>query len=61
MSTRQIAHPADRSNGHLRLVEPAREAGASSFAARRDAALLLGSAAFLVATGLIMVLSASSV
>jgi cell division protein FtsW len=61
VSARQIAHPADRSRGRLRLVEPARHAVASSAASRRDAALLLGSAAFLVATGLIMVLSASSV
>jgi cell division protein FtsW len=62
MTTRQIAHPAGRSHAHLRLVaEPVREGATSSAGSRRDAALLLGSIAFLVATGLIMVLSASSV
>jgi cell division protein FtsW len=63
VSTREIAHPAGRSRGHLRLVVPAtvRDVAGSSAASRRDAALLLGSTAFLVVTGLIMVLSASSV
>jgi cell division protein FtsW len=61
MSTEALAPPRGR---HLRLVSPERLVGARSrsrVATRRTVALLLGSTAFLVVGGLIMVLSASSV
>ena len=61
MSARVVAQPRSR---HLRLVRPERVIGSASrsrVATRRTVALLLGSTAFLVVAGLIMVLSASSV
>ncbi|MGZ5291752.1 MAG: putative lipid II flippase FtsW [Actinomycetota bacterium] len=61
MSSGSVAAPRPR---HLRLVRPERLVGARTrgrAATRRTVALLLGSTAFLVAGGLIMVLSASSV
>ncbi|MGH2591711.1 MAG: FtsW/RodA/SpoVE family cell cycle protein, partial [Actinomycetota bacterium] len=66
MSTGSLAHgrPARHRPGHLRIVRPGellRGRARSRAASRRDAALLLGSTAFLVLVGLVMVLSASSV
>lgn len=61
MSSRSVA--AERP-GHLRLVRPedvARTRAREDATARRTIALLLGSTAFLVIGGLVMVLSASSV
>jgi cell division protein FtsW len=49
---------------HLRLVHPGRRAASrtqTDLATRRTVAMLLGATAFLVAAGLIMVLSASSI
>jgi cell division protein FtsW len=49
---------------HLRLVRPGRRAASrtqTDLATRRTVAMLLGATAFLVAAGLIMVLSASSI
>jgi cell division protein FtsW len=66
VSTGSLAHgrPGRQGVGHLRLVSPGellRGRARSRAASRRDSALLLGSTAFLVLTGLVMVLSASSV
>ena len=61
MSSRVVASPAPR---HLRLVRPAelvRPRTRTRASSRRTMVLLLGSTAFLVVGGLIMVLSASSV
>lgn len=63
MSSTDAASPRPR---HLRLVRPAVSPVATSrtradAASRRTVALLLGSTGFLVVTGLVMVLSASSV
>ncbi|HET7236738.1 MAG TPA: putative lipid II flippase FtsW [Actinomycetota bacterium] len=63
MTTADAASPRPR---HLRLVRPVEQPVASArtradAASRRTVALLLGSTAFLVLTGLVMVLSASSV
>ena len=63
MSSVHAASPRPR---HLRLVRPVERPATRSrtrvdVASRRTVALLLGSTAFLVVTGLVMVLSASSV
>ena len=63
MSSVDAASPRPR---HLRLVRPVERPATRSrtrvdVASRRTVALLLGSTAFLVVTGLVMVLSASSV
>jgi cell division protein FtsW len=63
VTTADAASPRPR---HLRLVRPVQQPVASTstrvdVASRRTVAVLLGSTAFLVLTGLVMVLSASSV